>query len=333
MPLPVRYSTGKIDLPMEPVQFAQNIVDPPVQRTRAIHAGAVVRTLSYFDIFQHPLTREELLRFCPLPAEDVDTSLAALRMEGLVHVLDGHYALHPLQAQLRQRRENEKRAEGRMSKAIRMSRFIGGFPFVRGVMLSGSMSKGVLAVDGDIDYFVITAPGRLWVARTLLIAYKKLFLLNSRRDFCVNYFVDTDHLAIEDRNLFTATEVVTLKPTFGKATCEAFFAANGWAFDHFPNLQQGTVCTGDPGPRKHKSLGERVLGARVGEHIDDLCMRLTFLRWKRKFGHLDAKTFELALRTRKYVSKHHPQSFQQRVLGALDERMERFEHAHDLSWI
>ena len=27
-----------------------------------------------------------------------------------------------------------------------------------------------MAEDGDIDYFVITEPGRLWIARTLLIA-------------------------------------------------------------------------------------------------------------------------------------------------------------------
>ena len=333
MPLPERYFTDEGTLLMESVQFAENTVAQPAKPNRAIHAGAVVRTLSYFDIFHHPLTRDELLKFCPLPAEEVDAALDALHKEGLVHMLDGHYGLHPVGALLDRRRENEKRAEGRMSKAIRMSRFIGSFPFVRGVMLSGSMSKGVLAADGDIDYFVITAPGRLWVARTLLIAYKKLFLLNSRRDFCVNYFVDTQHLVIEDRNLFTATEVVTLKPTFGKATCEAFFEANGWAFEQFPNMRQGAIRTGDPGPRRRKSLGERLLNSRLGEHIDDLCMRLTFLRWKRKFGHLDAKTFELALRTRKYVSKHHPQSFQQRVLGALEERMQRFEHAHDLSWI
>ena len=316
---------------MESVQFAAPA--PPAPPERAVHPGAVLRTLSYFDIFKHPLTRDELVRFCALPATGVDAALGALRREGLVHLLDGYYALHPVGALLHRRRENEERAAGRMAKAIRMSHFIGGFPFVRGVMLSGSMSKGVLAADGDIDYFVITAPGRLWVARTLLILYKKLFLLNSRRDFCVNYFVDTDHLEIEDRNLFTATEVVTLKPTFGEATCEAFFRSNEWAFELFPNLDRDTIRTGDPAPPRRKGLGERLLGARLGEHIDDLCMRLTFLRWKRKFGHLDAKTFELALRTRKYVSKHHPQSFQQRVLGALELRMERFEHAHDLSWI
>src|SRR4029453_17664939 len=110
---------------------------------------------------------------------------------GLVHGRDGYFAVAPPGPMIGRRREQEERAASRMNKARRMSRFIGSFPFVRGVMLSGSIDKGVLDEDGDIDYFIITSPGRLWVARTLLILYKKIFLLNSRRDFCVNYFVDT----------------------------------------------------------------------------------------------------------------------------------------------
>jgi hypothetical protein len=47
---------------------------------------------------------------------------------------------------------------------------------------------------------------------------------------------------------------------------------------------------------------------------------------------MDARSFELALRTRKYVSKHHPQSFQQRVLSALDDRMRTFRSRHGLSF-
>ena len=290
-------------------------------------SGALVRTLLYFDIFQHPLRRAELVRFSAMPEHQVDQALDILVGTGIVEQSDDFFALARIDDLIQRRKEGEARASKRMTKARRMSRLIGSFPFVRGVMLSGSMSKGVLAVDGDIDYFIITAPGRLWVARTLLILYKKLLLFNSRRDFCVNYFVDTEHLPIEDRNLFTATEVATLVPTFGASTCQAFFEANRWAFQQFPNMGPATVRL-DGEQAAHGRWHERLLSGRLGEHLDDLCMRLTFLRWKRKFGHLDARTFELALRTRKYVSKHHPRSFQQRVLGALDDRMRSFEQQH-----
>jgi hypothetical protein len=306
-----------------------SVVDAP--RTLSAQQQALVRTLLYFDIFQHPLRRDELERFSGAPAGDLDADLGMLCGIGIVQRKDDLFSLAPIDPMISSRREQEQRAERRMTKARRMSRLIGSFPFVRGVMLSGSISKGVLAEDGDIDYFIITQPGRLWVARTLLVLYKKVFLLNSRRDFCVNYFIDSDHLAIEDRNVFTATEIVTLIPTHGPLWCSAFFAANEWAFDSFPNLRRepGLPATSLSGRRRTPI--ERLFAGSLGDRMDDLFMRLTFKRWRRKFGHMDAQTFEQAFRTRKYVSKHHPRSFQKRVLSALDDRMHRFALEHGLA--
>ena len=311
----------------EPGHVQPNAVLSPAAR-------AVVRTLLYFDIFKHPLRKEELLAFSHLrahDANDLDPALEQLRQAGLVVCADGHFALSEAGERTARRSRHAERAQERMSKAHHYSAFIGSFPFVRAVMLSGSISKGVLDEEGDIDYFIITAPRRLWVARTLLVLYKKIFLLNSRKDFCVNYFIDTDHLAIEDRNLFTATEVVTLLPTFNPQICRDFLSANQWAFDRFPNMTMDRALPQERPARNKKRWLETMLAGALGEWLDDAFMRLTFTRWRRKFGGLDARTFELALRTRKYVSKHHPQGFQQRVLDALSERISRFEAQHGLS--
>src|SRR5690606_3777846 len=91
--------------------------------------------------------------------------------------------------------------------ARKKAKLISQFPFVRGVMASGSLSKGYADEKSDIDFFIITIPNRLWIARTLLVLYKRIFLLNSHKFFCVNYFVDEKHLGIEEKNLFTATEL------------------------------------------------------------------------------------------------------------------------------
>jgi hypothetical protein len=40
--------------------------------------------------------------------------------------------------------------------------------------------------------------------------------------------------------------------------------------------------------------------------------------------------FDIALKTRKYVSKHHPRNFQSRVLDALDKRVSEFEIKHKI---
>ena len=73
-----------------------------------------------------------------------------------------------------------------MPKAIKRAKFISKFPYIENVSISGALSKNYYNNDGDIDFFLITQPNRLWIARTLLIIYKKMFLLNSRKYFCVN---------------------------------------------------------------------------------------------------------------------------------------------------
>lgn len=289
---------------------------------------AVLRTLVYFDIFRHPLREDELLRFlttaCP-DARCVKEALGTLLRDGLLVESSGHYALNDAAAAVRERLAGERRAQARFRKAMRMGRFIGSFPFVRGVMLSGSMSKGVLAVDGDIDFFVVTAPGRLWLARTLLIAFKKVCLLNSRRNFCVNYFIDIEHLGIEDRNLFTATEVMTLVPVYGRTTCAAFFTANTWAADHLPNAPSPVTTHLREGAGPGQRSLERMLAGGMGDELDEWCMLRTKDRWRRKFPEFDAVRFDLALRSRRYVSKHHPRNFQERVLGAFAQGLASFE--------
>ena len=289
---------------------------------------AVLRVLGYFDVFSHPLRSDEIIRYLSQLTKDpsrIIALLGGLQERGLIERSGAYWALKQVEERTDRRLESERRARSRMPKATVMARRIACFPFVRAVFISGSLSKGVLAEDGDIDFFVVTTPGRLWVARTLLILYKKIFLLNSRRDFCLNYFLDSEHLEVEDRNRFTATEVVTLIPMYGNGTTEAFFARNAWAFHMYPNVPRPRSREISIGSGRFKRRLELLMNGRLGAMLDQGAMNLTWRFWKRKFGHLDARTFELALRTRTYVSKHHPRNFQERVLDGFHARMAELE--------
>ena len=61
----------------------------------------------------------------------------------------------------------------------------------------------------------------------------------------------------------------------------------------------------------------------LGDELDEWCMLRTLHRWRYRFAEFDRRKFDLALRTRRYVSKHHPRNFQERVLSAFQERVER----------
>ena len=286
---------------------------------------ALLHTLLYFELFSHPLRAEEVFYYCndeSASPEIVAGKLQSLTEQGIVFQFGSFYQTQNDASWLSKRLEYNRRADQMLPIAHRRAKLIGKFPFVRGVFVSGSLSKHCMRADSDVDFFIVTAPGRLWLARTLLVLFKKIFLLNSHKYFCVNYFIDTEHLEIEEKNRFTATEAVTLVPMYGREYFEAFLEANSWAWEQYPNFpkRDTSKVPVNSAIRLKKAL-EKLLSGRVGEWLDKRFMQLTVKVWKRKFKHFDAARFDVAMKSRRYVSKHHPLHFQEKVLQRLEARM------------
>ena len=287
--------------------------------------SAVIRTLAYFEVFSYPLTQEEVFAFCPAPRATkaaVLESLQNLVEQGTAFRFGEFYQLRNETSWALNRHDYNRRADKFLPIARRMARFIAQFPFVRGVFVSGSLSKHCMRPDSDIDFFVVTAPGRLWLSRTLLVLFKKTFLFNSHKYFCVNYFVDMAHLEIEEKNLFTATESVTLLPMWGQEVYLDFCRANHWAWDRYPHLSPRPTANIPHGSRNwFKKIVEWVFSGKIGNLLDRKAMRATVGFWKRKFKSMDSDTFNLALKSRQGISKHHPLHFQQKVLERYAENL------------
>lgn len=297
--------------------------------------SALLCTLLYFDIFDHPLTRGELISYCQHTACDERTAAASLRelvADGLAEEKDGFFFLPGKTHFVEKRRERNARAESFLPKARRYGRFISRFPFVRGVCISGSLSKGTMDKDGDIDYFIITAPRRLWLCRTMLVLYKKIFLLNSRKYFCVNYFIDTDNLGIPDQNLFTATEIAFIQPKYNPEVFGKFLDANQWVRQFYPNAHP-KLTLGEIHPEQRgrmKRFTETIFGGRLGEWLDEFFFKITLRRWQRKFRGVDGYRFDVDFRSRKTVSKHHPQGFQWKVKQRIQQNTIAFEAMYNV---
>ena len=197
------------------------------------------------------------------------------------------------------------------------------------VCISGSLSKGYMDEKADIDYFVITEPGRLWLSRTLLVAFRKVFLLNSRKYFCINYFLTSDNLSIPDRNIYTAVETVSLIPTYNYPMYLELLQRNEWVREWLPyaGVNGDEWCIPS---RKFliRKITERFLSGRLGGWMEARCYRLTLHYRKLKFSHFDASTFEHRMRARKDASKHHPSGFQERILNSYAGNIRDFEARH-----
>ena len=159
-----------------------------------------------------------------------------LERDNIIFKIDNYYLKTNNPEFIEKRIKGNEMANNVMPKAKKMANKIAQFPFVRGVSFSGAFSKGYFDEDGDVDFFIITAKNRLWIARTFLILYKKIFLLNSKKYFCVNYFISEKDLDVAEKNKFTAMEVATLIPTHGKKVFERFFFENQCVYNYFPTF-------------------------------------------------------------------------------------------------
>lgn len=316
-----------------PVMLSSTL-QQPIQTALDETESAVVRTLLYFGIFRHPLTREELHVCCQqwsTTSIEIDEALAALLTRGLINEADGFFFIGDDASVVAMRRERNQRADNIMPRARRNAQLIAKFPFVRGVALSGSLSKGTLDADGDVDYFILTEPRRLWICRSMLVLYKKIFRFNSRKYFCVNYFIDTQHLEIPDRNLFVATEVFFLRPLSGTEMFDVFFRINDWTKSYYSGRQPLVHEAAARVPNGFfKRVAEKICSGRFGEWLDERLFRITLRRWEKKFPHINREQFDLNFRSRKTVSKHHPQGFQWKVKTELHQRLREFSQKHDL---
>lgn len=277
----------------------------------------ILLRLIYGEVFTHPLTRDEIQQLTPQNVHSLDTLLNDLTRRQLIHEQDGFYYLFEGEDKINRRKQGSARADQLRTKALNIGRKIYRFPYVEGVAISGSLSKNVLYDDGDFDFFIITKPQRLWVARTLLILYKKIFLFNSRKHFCVNYFIDTEHLEIEEKNYFTATELATLMPVAGEILT-ALFHSNEWVHAYSEPRERNPDASHPRKPAFTRMI-TWTLNGKLGEWVDRQCLRITLRRWQKKFKDFKPDTFELTMRSRRYISKHHPNNFQDRVLRKSEE--------------
>lgn len=293
----------------------------------------VIRTLLYYDIFDYPLTAPEVFQYLgtnSVTAHDVTQCLSGLVDQRVVFKLTDFYSVQEKPELAVRRSKGNAMANRFYPLAVSKAALISKFPFVRAVLASGSLSKGYMDESCDLDFFIITARRRLWICRTLLVLYKRLFLGNSHEHFCVNYFVDEDHLEIEEQNVFTATELATVIPLSGPVYYDHLIDANlAWLKQAFPNFRKrDTTATLTEKGGMGKALTEKLLTFFGAGAMESIWMKLTLRRWRRLYrAHYDDTDFRIAFKTTPYASKNHPRNFQRRVMETYNEKVMRFEQA------
>ncbi|HEY8933564.1 MAG TPA: hypothetical protein VIM65_00015 [Cyclobacteriaceae bacterium] len=286
----------------------------------------IIRTLIYYDIFNYPLTSEEIFRFLGTDHNDVQTvtqKLFHLADERRIYQFGEFFSIQNNESLVARRIKGNTEAKRLLTLAQKQALFIAKFPFVRAVMGSGSLSKNYMDEDSDLDFFIVTEPGRLWIARMLLVMYKRIFLSNSHKYFCINYFVDTQHLEIEEKNLFTATELATVIPLYGSEYYKHLCNSNPWLFEIFPNYKPRPVAHVPPSHiSRRKKFVEGFINLMFARQMNAFFMKMFSNRLKRVYQkNYSATDFQVAFKAKNYASKNHPRHYQRKVMDLFEEKL------------
>ena len=198
---------------------------------------AVRQAVIYAEIFDFALTADELRRYLPVPVdstEEMEAAVTALVNSGVLERA-GNYVVSRGRRKLATHRQSHHAfAAWLWRRTRRYARLVYAVPAVRMVAVTGSVAARNVGWHDDIDLFVVTDPGRLWLTRALVLAVCRWAALWGDT-LCPNFLVSTDALALGEGDFYAAHEVAHMVPLHGSATYAAFVEANDWYLRHLPN--------------------------------------------------------------------------------------------------
>lgn len=257
----------------------------PDDRALTPREEAIARSVMYAALFDYPLTLSQLRRTLieseQTPTEIVRTVARSEALGALVESRDGYFFPVGRGDLIAIRRDREARSRAFLAGHRRLLRLIAALPYVSLAALSGSIAHLNLEAGGDLDLFVVTRGAHVWSAAVAIVLLAKL--LGRRRTLCANYVVSDGALSFEPQDLFTASQIASLKPLSGADAYARVIAANPFVFAFYPNFHASGVheemLRVPAWMRMLKRLAERLLAgpAWIAERVCRMAYR-SYLR-------------------------------------------------------
>jgi hypothetical protein len=219
------------------------LIHTAVERPRSVGANAalrraIARTVTYADLFEYPLDRSEIHRYLIGEAASSNDVNAMLEQDGALGAYlertGDKFHLRGRASTIETRRAREAASADLWRVARAYGAVVARLPLVRFVGVTGALAMSNAERRADIDLFVLTHPGRVWLCRLLVLAVVRLAALRGHQ-LCPNFLLSTAQLELRERNLFTAHEIAQMIPVRATQWYAKFIDANRWARVYLPN--------------------------------------------------------------------------------------------------
>jgi hypothetical protein len=280
---------------------------------------AILRTVAYSDVFDYAPSADEVHRY--LDTTSATAGAVRRAIDGLVPgwlcADNDAVALAGREELLALRRRRLETARRLWPAAVRWGRALGRLPFARMVALTGALAVDNVEPGADLDYLIVTEPGRVWLCRSLAIQTVRVARLRGLV-LCPNWLLAADALELERHDLFVARNLVQMVPLAGVKVYRRMREANAWTRTYLPNADgPPRPVTGVERARGLAARGvESLLRTGIGSTIEGWERR----RKRREILARSGSNPELVLDRRQ--CKGHVDAHGQKVLHAYAERLQ-----------
>jgi len=220
---------------------------------------SILKTVAFFDVFNYPLTAEEIWRWLYRPAQkfslfEVKVALESSSvLKNKLALSEAFYSLKNREYIYLIRKHHNDLSERKFAKVLSLLKIYKYLPFIKMIAICNSLSFSNASEESDIDLFIITEKNKIWLARFFTILIVKILgirpnKLNHRDTFCLSFFISEDSLNIENilfnpHDIYTPYWLAQLLPIYDEDdTYKNFLQANDWVKKYLPNTYPNQFC-------------------------------------------------------------------------------------------
>lgn len=276
----------------------------------------IVKTLLYSDIFDFPLSEEEIWKYliCEKKVSQKHFTKRIKKINSVVFRKNNYLFTTERESIVKKRLRRIKESKIKLEIARKIISKLFLVPTVVFIGISGNLSMLNSEKKDDIDIFVIVKRNKIWITRFLLIAILKFMGVYRKRGekvvsnkFCLNMLIDETNLKLSSdfQSLYTAHEVCQLMPIRERGEVyKKFIESNSWTSNYLPNIK------------------DEIKKRKIEDHRDGLLENLFSVFLLTPFLEFFARAFQLRLINKNITSEtvgnhflaFHPRDYKSEVL-------------------
>src|SRR5258706_2602432 len=166
--------------------------------------NGILKTLAYSDCFNYPLTISQIWKYLIIGEKVGKNKIAeTLKKSKIIEKKDIYFFLKHEISIVERRKDREKISLKKLFLTKHFAKTLSLIPTVNLVGISGSLAMYNASENDDIDFFIISSPGTLWITR--LICVLALVVLgvkrmrvgkNHKNKICLNMYIDESQMTL-----------------------------------------------------------------------------------------------------------------------------------------